>query len=99
MKRSWARCGLDVVATCIAIFACSDMTTAQSGVTETSQIQWPTPKPCPPESEWPEGMACVPGGAFMLGDARGRPDEREPGMAYIDTFFMDRYEVTNAEYA
>ena len=43
-------------------------------------------------------MACVQGGTFMLGDERGRPDERAPGQVYVDTFFMDRTEVTNAQY-
>jgi formylglycine-generating enzyme len=99
MKRAWAQCGLGSVAICVAIFVRIDMTTAQGSVTDASATKWPTPKPCPAESEWPLGMACVLGGAFMLGDARGRPDEREPGMAYVDTFFMDRYEVTNAQYA
>lgn len=57
------------------------------------------PAPCPPESEWPEGMACVEGGTFTIGDERGRPDEREPGEVYVDTFYMDLYEVTNEQYA
>jgi formylglycine-generating enzyme len=56
------------------------------------------PIACPAEGEWPERMACVLGGTFELGDPNGRPDEREPGEAYVDTFYMDRYEVTNAEF-
>jgi formylglycine-generating enzyme required for sulfatase activity len=74
-------------------------TVALSASGQSTESTWPTPKPCPPESEWPAGMACVQGGAFMLGDERGRPDERAPGMAYVDTFYMDRTEVTNAQYA
>jgi formylglycine-generating enzyme required for sulfatase activity len=34
----------------------------------------------------------------MLGDERGRKNEREPGEVYVDTFYMDRYEVTNGRY-
>lgn len=56
------------------------------------------PVPCPPRDEWPEGMACVEGGTFTIGDAQGRPDEREPGEVFVDTFYMDLHEVTNAEY-
>lgn len=56
------------------------------------------PRPCPPEAEWPENMSCVLGGTFERGDAHGRRDERPPGEAYVDTFFMDRVEVTNARY-
>ena len=43
-------------------------------------------------------MACVVGGTFELGDARGRENEREPGEVYVETFFMDRREVTNSGY-
>ena len=56
------------------------------------------PMPCPPQSTWPEGMACVLGGTFILGDERGRPDEQTPGEVYVDTFFMDTHEVTNGAY-
>ncbi|MEM9192509.1 MAG: SUMF1/EgtB/PvdO family nonheme iron enzyme [Myxococcota bacterium] len=56
------------------------------------------PEDCPPPEAWPEGMACVGGGTFELGDTEGRPDEREPGEVYVDTFYMDIYEVTNEDY-
>ncbi|MGB0680860.1 MAG: formylglycine-generating enzyme family protein [Polyangiales bacterium] len=56
------------------------------------------PAPCPPATEWPAGMACVRGGHFTRGEARGRPDEKQPIEAYVSTFYMDKYEVTNAEY-
>jgi formylglycine-generating enzyme required for sulfatase activity len=57
------------------------------------------PADCPPKAEWPEGMACVLGGSFELGDARGRRDEKRPGTVYVDSFYMDLTEVTNAAYA
>jgi formylglycine-generating enzyme required for sulfatase activity len=41
-------------------------------------------------------MACVEGGEFVLGAEDGHPDEREPGEVYVDTFYMDVHEVTNA---
>jgi formylglycine-generating enzyme required for sulfatase activity len=43
-------------------------------------------------------MACVEGGTFTLGDASEQPDEREPGEVYVDTFYMDVFEVTNEGY-
>jgi formylglycine-generating enzyme required for sulfatase activity len=43
-------------------------------------------------------MACVLGGTFTLGDPRGRPDEQDPGEVYVDTFYLDRTEVTNEAY-
>jgi sulfatase modifying factor 1 len=105
MHPPWSMIWLGLGALGVVLLAGDDPTAAQGVVTQkpaapaVAPIRWPAPKPCPPESEWPQGMACVLGGAFMLGDERGRPDEREPGMAYVDTFFMDRYEVTNAQYA
>lgn len=53
---------------------------------------------CPPESEWPDGMVCVPGGSFTLGTADGDPDDGPPGAATVSTFFYDRFEVDNAHY-
>jgi len=58
----------------------------------------PAIRPCPPEDRWPEGMACVLGGTFVLGSEEGRRDERVPGPVFVQTFFMDRTEVTNAAY-
>ena len=55
-------------------------------------------KPCPPKSAWPAGMACVEGGWFTRGEPKGRPDEKENVRAFVDTFYMDLYEVTNGEF-
>ncbi|RLB56926.1 MAG: hypothetical protein DRJ42_01860 [Deltaproteobacteria bacterium] len=56
------------------------------------------PVTCPPHEEWPEGMACVLGGTFTLGDADGQANEQTPGEVYVDSFFMDLTEVTNEAY-
>ncbi len=46
----------------------------------------------------PEGMSCVPGGAFTRGHDT-RDENARPAMEVtLDTFFMDVHEVTNAEY-
>jgi len=56
------------------------------------------PAGCPPRGDWPQGMACVPGGTFTIGSNDGREDERPPTEVTIAPFFLDRHEVTNAEY-
>jgi formylglycine-generating enzyme required for sulfatase activity len=66
--------------------------------TETASQTATRPVPCPPRADWPEGMACVLGGTFDLGDPDGRPEEQTPGEVYVDTFYMDLTEVTNEAY-
>jgi formylglycine-generating enzyme required for sulfatase activity len=46
----------------------------------------------------PEGMVWVPGGTAVLGDDQGAPDEGPAHSVAIDGFWMDRTEVTNAEF-
>jgi formylglycine-generating enzyme len=67
------------------------------------------PNPGPPPGEAPPGMAWVPGGEFSMGaaDPRALPHGGDHGMAdarpvhrvYVDGFWMDKTEVTNAEFA
>ena len=56
------------------------------------------PEPCGPAGGWPDGMACVTGGTFVIGDNEGRPDERPAGEVTLSSFFMDVTEVTNTAY-
>jgi formylglycine-generating enzyme required for sulfatase activity len=63
----------------------------------------------PPPGPAPEGMAWIPGGEFSMGsDVAGESLCALPGVtrdaqpvhrAYVDGFWMDRTEVTNAEFA
>ena len=48
----------------------------------------------------PEGMALIPAGEFMMGSPmdEGENDEHPPHKVHIDAFFMDKYEVTNAQF-
>jgi sulfatase modifying factor 1 len=57
----------------------------------------------------PDGMACIPGGQFSMG-ANDPPDTDEVGMnatldarpihrVYVDGFFMDKTDVTNAQFS
>jgi len=46
----------------------------------------------------PPGMACVPGGPFVRGSDAGPPDARPQEQVWLQTYYMDLYEVTYAEY-
>ena len=48
----------------------------------------------------PEGMVLIPAGDFQMGNNApvARKDEQPVHTVYIDAFFMDKYEVTNAQY-
>lgn len=48
--------------------------------------------------ETPPRMVYVPGGTFEMGSANGAENERPPHNVTVSPFFIDRYEVTNAEY-
>ena len=51
-------------------------------------------------AEPPAGMLLVPGGAFTMGsDETGQEDERPAHQVTLASFFLDRTEVTNAEWA
>jgi len=49
----------------------------------------------------PAGMVHVPGGEFQMGDtfAEGHPDEWPVHAVFVDAFYLDTREVTNAQYA
>ncbi|MBI5032415.1 MAG: SUMF1/EgtB/PvdO family nonheme iron enzyme [Chloroflexi bacterium] len=40
----------------------------------------------------------IPAGEFIMGSDSGRSDERPKHLVYLDTFEIDRYELTNAQY-
>ena len=43
-------------------------------------------------------MVLIPAGAFQMGSTEDFTDERPVHTVYVDAFYMDKYEVTNAEY-
>jgi sulfatase modifying factor 1 len=43
-------------------------------------------------------MVDVPAGEFLMGSDSGRSDERPLHQVYLDSFELDRYEITNAQY-
>ncbi len=65
----------------------------------------PAPSPAPTEAPTPstavavpEGMVYVPGGTFQMGRNRGDRFERPAHDVTVDSFFIDRTEVTNEDY-
>jgi len=50
--------------------------------------------PCAPV---PESMACIPAGAFVMGE-NDREDSLPEHEVFVDAFFIDRFEVTQAQY-
>jgi formylglycine-generating enzyme len=55
-----------------------------------------------PQREAPEAMVWIPGGQFWMGAAEGDedkfPDALPRHLVYVDGFWMDRTEVTNAQF-
>ncbi len=56
------------------------------------------PHPSSPPGPAPEGMVWIPGGTFTMGDDEGTPDESPAHAVTLDGFWMDRTEVTNAQF-
>ena len=46
-----------------------------------------------------DGMVLIPAGEFQMGSNNGLHNERPVHTVYVDAFYMDKYEVTNAKYA
>jgi formylglycine-generating enzyme required for sulfatase activity len=43
-------------------------------------------------------MVLIPAGEFAMGSNDGDPDEKPVHQVYLDSYYMDRYEVTNTSY-
>ena len=67
-----------------------------------NELQGQLPPWSPPGFKGPtEGMALIPAGAYEMG-CHAEPcfsDELPVHTVYIDAFYMDRYQVTNQQYA
>ena len=46
----------------------------------------------------PRGMVLIPAGEFIFGVNEGSPDERPQQRIHLPAFYIDRYEVTNAQF-
>ena len=61
----------------------------QSSITRLETIVW--------ETDAAE-MVLIPAGEFQMGSNSGDPDEKPVHTVYLDAFFIDKYEVTVAQY-
>ena len=52
----------------------------------------------PSADDTPDGMVLIPAGEFEMGSHTGKNNERPAHTVYLDAFYMDIYEVTNAQY-
>ena len=50
------------------------------------------------ETTPPEGMVLIPAGSFLMGSEDGDADEQPVHTVHLDAFYMDKYEVTNAQF-
>ncbi|MCY1023650.1 formylglycine-generating enzyme family protein [Pyxidicoccus sp. MSG2] len=58
----------------------------------------PTPEPPPGEAPFPD-MTWVPGGTYWMGSDRHYPEEAPAHQVTVTGFWMDRFTVTNMQYA
>ena len=52
----------------------------------------------PAPNDSPDGMVLIPAGEFEMGSHTGKNNECPVHTVYLDAFYMDIYEVTNAQY-
>ncbi len=62
--------------------------------------QFPTPEPTSHLPSEQDGMILIPGGTFDMGsdDSEANDDEKPVHRVYVDSFYMDKYPVTEAEF-
>ena len=65
--------------------------------TKQRTVTIPTTVPKPSTPSVPLGMVLIPAGEFQMGSSENT-DEKPVHTVYIDAFYMDKYEVTNAQY-
>jgi formylglycine-generating enzyme required for sulfatase activity len=63
--------------------------------TDTPTSMLPTDTPTPSA---PPGMVYIPANEFIMGSDKGKSDELPIHTVYLDAFFIDKTEVTNAQY-
>ena len=96
MQKYCTRLEIVVLITMLVAFitGCDDPMTTQMDTILDTVIDDPQPLPSSTE-----GMVLIPAGEFQMGSNSEGSNEKPIHSVYIDAFYMDEYEVTNAEYA
>ncbi len=63
-----------------------------------ARFPFDSPSLTTPYSELSSRMVFIPAGEFRMGTLEGHPDESPPHSIYLESFYMDRHEVTNQQY-
>jgi formylglycine-generating enzyme required for sulfatase activity len=73
--------------------------TPEPSVLPTEAI-FPTATPLPTEitDNFGVEMVLVPAGEFLMGNNEGAEDEKPAHVVYLDTYYIDKFEVTNSQY-
>ena len=66
--------------------------------TETSVVLIETPIPVEIEDDKNVPMRLIPAGEFTMGNENGDIESRPASVIYVETFYIDKYEVTNEVY-
>lgn len=90
--RGWLIGGA-LAAVVAAVFAPAFWPASQSVANDTPQINDRMPP-----GDAPAGMVWIPGGWFWMGD-NSFPDAQPEHLVYVDGYWLDQHEVTNAEFA
>lgn len=100
---------LRVMCAVVLLCALAAMPAQAQGVRSASDFRPTVANVAKPHGPAPEGMVWVPGGEFSMGseDPRSMPDGGHEAMAdarpvhrvYVDGFWMDKTDVTNAQFA
>jgi serine/threonine protein kinase/formylglycine-generating enzyme required for sulfatase activity len=72
-------------------------TTTKPPINNANVAITPTPSSSPVPAITPD-MVSIPGGTFMMGNNRGKDEEKPEHQVTVNSFLMDKTEVTNEEY-
>ena len=81
-----------LIVTCFFIAGCDFLEPTDSKPPPVTVTGPEEEKPLTPE------MVLIPAGEFRRGSNNGQEDERPVHTVYVDAFYMDKYEVTNAQF-
>ncbi|MBK7896961.1 MAG: SUMF1/EgtB/PvdO family nonheme iron enzyme [Anaerolineaceae bacterium] len=76
----------------------TEPTEALTATAEPAPTAEPSPTPAPTAAAAPEGMLLIPSGSFLMGSETGEPNERPEHSVTLASYFIDQFEVSNAQY-